>query len=187
MSLIHSTRPCLRSIAAAVLGLSLLVAGCGGGTKARAGAEAPESAVPAPGSVEEAARAVLEQYRQAHEVRSLDALAPLYLDAPELIRVWQGERTKSWGAIRGQFAVLFSSAEDIKLRADEVTVLVLGQDGAAVIADVSRTVDSGATSVRVDGVLTLVLRRQEDPDGPDGKAGRWVIVSEHFSHPPTPR
>lgn len=181
MSLIHSTRPCLRGIAAAVLGLSLLIAGCGGGTKARA--EAPQAAAPAPGSVEEAARAVLEQYRQAHQVRSLDALAPLYLDAPELVRVWQGERTAGWGAVRGQLAVLFSSAEDIRLRIEEVAVLPLGRDGAAVIADVSRTVDTGATSVRVDGVLTLILRRQEQ----DGQDGRWVIVSEHFSHPPSPR
>ena len=181
MSLIHSTRPCLRSIAAAVLGLSLLVAGCGGGTKARA--EAPETAAPAPGSVEEAAKAVLEQYRQAHEVRSIDALAPLYLDAPELVRVWQGERTASWGAVRGQLAVLFSSAEDIRLRVDTVAVLPLGQDGAAVIANVARTVDSGATSVRVEGVLTLILRRQ---DGQDGQGARWVIVSEHFSHPTSP-
>lgn len=182
MWLIHSTRPCLRGIAAAVLGLSLLAAGCGGGTKARA--EAPAAAAPAPGSVEEAARAVLEQYRQAHAVRSLDALAPLYLDAPELVRVWQGERTASWGAVRGQLAVLFSSAEEIRLRVDRVAVLPLGRDGAAVIADVSRTVDSGATSVRVDGVLTLVLRRQASENDP---AGRWVIASEHFSHPPSPR
>lgn len=184
MWLTHSTRPCLRGIAAAVLGLSLLTAGCGGGTKARAGAEAPAAAAPAPGSAEEAARAVLEQYRQAHAVRSLEALAPLYLDAPELVRVWQGERTTSWGAVRGQLAVLFSSAEEIRLRVDRVAVLPLGQDGAAVIADVSRTVDSGATSVRVDGVLTLVLRRQ---DSGDDRAGRWVIASEHFSHPPSPR
>jgi ketosteroid isomerase-like protein len=174
----------MRSIAAAVLGLSLLPAGCGGGTKARAEAEAPAPAAPAPGSVEEAARAVLEQYRQAHEVRSLDALAPLYLEAPELVRVWQGERTTGWGAVRGQLAVLFSSAEDIRLRVDQVAVLPLGQGGAAVVADVARTVDSGATSVRVDGVLTLVLRRQ---DGQDGQGGRWVIVTEHFSHPPKPR
>lgn len=188
MSLIHSMRPCLRGIAAAVLGLSLLGSGCGGGTRARAGAEAPLGAAPAPGSVEEAARGVLEQYRQAHEVRSLDALTPLYLDAPDLVRVWQGERTRSWGAIRGQMAVLFSTAEDIKLRVDEVTVLALGQDGATVTASVSRTVDSGATSVRVDGILTLVLRRQDGPRGQDGEQpARLVIVTEHFSHPPSPR
>lgn len=160
------------------LGLVLALPACGGSGAAPPAAPRADQAPPAPVSVVQAARAVLEQYRQAHEVRSMDALAPLYAVSPELVRVWQGSRLTGWDAVRPELAALLGRAERIKLRIDDVTVSALGEDGATVAASVSRVIADGVTSVRVDGVLTLALRRQDD---------HWVIVAEHFSYPPSPR
>jgi ketosteroid isomerase-like protein len=160
---------------AAVL-LASAAGACGG--SAAPEPEAPRAAAPGAavaGDAAGAARAVLEQYRQAHEVRSVEALDPLYLATPGLVRVWQGERTAGWDAARAELAALFNRAQSIKLRVDQVTVQELGDAAAVVVADVSRTVSDGVTSVRVDGVLTLVLRREGE---------RWLIAGEHFSHPP---
>lgn len=161
-----------------MLALVLMLPACGGPAAAPPSAPQAEAAPPAPASVVEAAQALVEQYRQAHEVRSMDALAPLYAASPELVRVWQGRRTTGWEVVRPELAGLLGRAESIKLRIGDLAVSALGEDGAAVTASVSRTVADGVTSVRVDGVLTLALRRQDD---------RWVIVGEHFSHPPSPR
>jgi hypothetical protein len=163
-------------MAAAALGLACAAGACGGSPEPPPAA--PQAAAPVSGDAATAARAVLEQYRQAHEVRSVEALEPLYLATPELVRVWQGQRSAGWDTARAELSALFNRAQGIKLRVDQVAVQALGRDGAVVVADVSRTVSDGVTSVRVDGVLTLVLRR-EDP--------RWLIVSEHFSHPLTAR
>ncbi|HWN66814.1 MAG TPA: nuclear transport factor 2 family protein [Haliangium sp.] len=168
----------LRVLTAAALALACAAGACGGSPEPPA--TPPRAAAPVStlsGDAAEAARAVLEQYRQAHEVRSVEALDPLYLAAPELSRVWQGQRTAGWDTTRAELAALFNRARSIKLRVDQVAVHELGPGGVAVVADVSRTVSDGVTSVRVDGVLTLVLRRQDE---------RWQIVSEHFSYPLTP-
>lgn len=162
----------------AALGLVVAVAACGAGTTSPATPGGAEAEPAAPVSVVQAAQAVLEQYRQAHEVRSMDALAPLYAATPELVRVWQGRRTTGWEAVRPELAGVLGRAERIKLRIGDVTVSALGKDGATVTASVSRIIADGVTSVRVDGVLTLAVRRQDD---------RWVIVGEHFSYPPSPR
>ena len=164
-------------MAAAALGLCCAAGACGGSQAPPP--EAPQAAAPIDaGDAAGAARAVLEQYRQAHEVRSVEALDPLYLAGPELVRVWQGQRTAGWDPARAELAALFNRARSVKLRVDQVIVQPLGPDGVVLVADASRTVADGVTSVRVDGVLTLVLRRQDQ---------RWLIVSEHFSYPPTPR
>lgn len=169
----------LRVLTAAALALACAAGACGGSSKPPAAP--PQAAAPVStlsGDAAEAARAVLEQYRQAHEVRSVEALDPLYLAGPELVRVWQGQRTAGWDPARAELAALFNRARSVKLRVDQVIVQPLGPDGVVLVADASRTVADGVTSVRVDGVLTLVLRRQDQ---------RWLIVSEHFSYPPTPR
>jgi uncharacterized protein (TIGR02246 family) len=172
----------LRLLAAIALGLACAAGACGGSSSPAPPPAAPQAAAPISGDAAEAAQAVLEQYRQAHEVRSVEALDPLYLATPELVRVWQGQRTAGWDTARAELAALFNRAQGIKLRVDQVAVQALGPDGAPeaiiVVANVSRTVSEGVTSVRVDGVLTLVLRRQDQ---------RWLIASEHFSHPPTAR
>jgi ketosteroid isomerase-like protein len=168
----------VRLVAAVALGLSCVAGACGGSAEPHASTPAaPQTAAPAPGGAAEAARAVLEQYRQAHEVRSVEALDPLYLPGPELVRVWQGQRTAGWDTARAELGALFNRSRSVKLRVDQVVVHELGADGVVLVADASRTVADGVTSVRVDGVLTLILRRQDQ---------RWLIVSEHFSYPPTP-
>lgn len=171
-----STPGSLRFVIVAALGLAGVAGACGG--KAEPPPATPQVAAPAAEDAVEAAQAVLEQYRQAHEVRSIEALDPLYLAAPELERVWQGQRTVGWDQVRAELAALFHRADSIKLRVDRVAVQPLGAGGAVLVADASRTVSDGVTSVRVDGVLTLTLRRQGE---------RWLIASEHFSHTVTPR
>lgn len=173
-----SKRGYLRVLAA--VALACAAGACGGSPEPTLAA--PQASAPMSGDAAEAARAVLEQYRQAHEVRSVEALDPLYLATPALVRVWQGQRTSGWDAARAELSALFNRAQGIKLRVEQVAVHAIGPGdeptGAVIVADASRTVSDGVTSVRVDGVLTLVLQRVDQ---------RWLIASEHFSYPPTAR
>lgn len=162
-------------VAFAVLALAALGGCAGRGKGAPDVAAQPAAPAPVPASVDEAVRGVLEQYRQAYEVRSLDALLPLYLQSADLVLVRQGRPVLGWEAARQSFSSLLTQASEIRIELEPVRVVPLGADGAVVTARLARTVSHGPTSVREEGTLTLVLRRD---------AGGWVIAGEHFSHPP---
>ena len=169
----HAIRPMVqRSLL--ITALMLALGGC-----AKQGTPAPQAPAatvePVPASVQEAARGVIEQYRQAYQVRSLDALLPLYARSPDLVMVRQGRPIAGWDQVQDHLTSLITRAEEIQLELEDVRIIALGQGGAAVTARVTRTVHDNATSVREEGLLTLALRQ-------DGE--RWVIASEHFSHPP---
>lgn len=155
-----------------IAALLLAVGGC-----ASRGAPPPQAPAvePVPASVQEAVRGVIEQYRQAYEVRSPEALLPLYIQSPDLVMVRQGRPMVGWDQVQDYLTSLMARAKEIQLEIEDVRIIPLGQSGAVVTARVARTVHDSATAVREEGVLTLVLRR-------DGE--RWVIASEHFSHQP---
>ncbi|ACY14793.1 YybH family protein [Haliangium ochraceum] len=159
-------------IAASALLCSLLavLGACGGSSPEL---EAPQASAPAP--VAASAQAVLEQYRQGFEVRSIEALRPLYSASPTLVRVWQGRRVDGWDAVERDLLLMFQRAQSVKLRVAASQVMMLGDDGALITANLTRSVGDGVTTVQVEGVLTLAVRREGE---------RWLIVGEHFSHAP---
>ncbi len=158
-----------------LLAVTAILAGCGGSGKSR-----PETATAAPGpktpaSVEEAGKRLLEQYKQGYQVRSMEALTPLYSATEDLVLTYQGRSIKGWEAVRVYLTQRMFQLSEVRFEVDDVRVSTLGKGGAVVTASMARTLGTLATSVREKGVLILVLRRQGDG---------WVIVNEHFSFTP---
>jgi hypothetical protein len=127
-----------------------------------------------PEAVVLAGKGAAEQYRQAYEVRSLEALAPIYSHGLDVIVVHQGKSYQGWTAVEKHLGELIEKSAEIHVRLTDVEVTSLGPEGAAVTAGITREVSDGVTKIVEEGMLTLALRLEGD---------RWLIVSEHFSYP----
>lgn len=151
--------------------LYLLPTACGG-----AGRERPTATLPmTPTAVVEQVKGAVEQWRQGFEVRSMDVLAPLYAQVPELMQVWQGRLVAGWPAAQEVIQAFFNSHPEVKVRLATVTVVALGGEGAVASATISRRFGDGVTTVEESGAIILVFRRIGDT---------WQIVAEHYSYAP---
>ncbi|MEZ4367300.1 MAG: nuclear transport factor 2 family protein [Kofleriaceae bacterium] len=153
----------LRPVALALL--ASIVVGCGGA--------AATSPAPAPVAADDvtAVLRVVERWRQAHEVRSLEALAPLYAHGKDLVVTRQGVPVVGWDAVERELRTRLESVTSLRLRLDATRVEVVG-GGAVVTAEVSREASGGATVVNEVGVVTLVIAPADE---------HGLIVSEHYS------
>jgi hypothetical protein len=158
------------------LGALALAAACG--------ATDPEPAAPkpeplAPEGVTAAVRGAVEQYRQAYEVASFEAIEPLYVKGRELAVTSKGRRYRGWEEVRIYLEELLGGARMIRLEVTNVEVVALGSDAAYATVSLNREMSDGAATVAERGTLSLVFQLRE-------VAGieRWRIVSEHFSSVP---
>jgi len=156
---------------AGLTSLVLAAAACGGG----GGGASGKGATTAPASVDAFAavfRAV-EQWRQGWEVRSMDALAPLYRHDDHTIVVYQGQPQIGWPQAETFLRRAVDGAREIHLTLDDGRVSALGDDGATFSARLTREVSDGAVTVSDAGYLTLTFARTGDA---------WQIVAEHYSY-----
>jgi uncharacterized protein (TIGR02246 family) len=153
---------------AVALAIALFVAGC----PAPRGAETTPAAS-APKDVVTAARGAIEQWRQAYEVRSFDALAKLYAHDAGTVVVQDGIPLIGWPAIQAMLQDRLAKAKDIHIRLDQVNVTSLAPTVASAIATMRREISDGVTTVTETGALTLVLEKTGDG---------WRIVAEHYSY-----
>jgi ketosteroid isomerase-like protein len=144
------------------------LAGCT--TRAKPPAAPPAATTSA--EVATAARGILEQWRQAYEVRSVEALALLYAHDPGVSLVIDGTLWLGWSAVEPVLRDRLAGATAIHLRFKELSVSAVGLTGAVVVATLVRERTEAATSVTENGTVTLVLRNE----------GGWVIVAEHCSY-----
>lgn len=126
-----------------------------------------------PKEVVAAGRATVEQWRQAYEVRSFDALAKLYAHDAQLVIVLDGAPLVGWTAIGQLLQDRLAHAKEIHVRLKDVTVSSVAPTVATAAATMTREIGDGITTVTEAGALTLVLRK--DADG-------WKIVLEHYSY-----
>jgi uncharacterized protein (TIGR02246 family) len=157
----------MKPIAAAGFALLVVLAGAGCPQKPAAPPVAPAL------DVVDGVKAAVEQWRQAYEVRSMDALARLYVHEPGLILVQDSARLIGWDAIEPVLRATLDRSTAIHVRIAELHVAALGSDAAVASARMTREATEGATTVTENGIVTLALRR-------DG-AG-WVIAGEHYSY-----
>jgi ketosteroid isomerase-like protein len=116
----------------------------------------------------------VESWRQAFEVRSTEALAPLYAQTKDLVVVNQGVVTTGWSAVEAMLKEKLARASQIYMRLTEIKVSL--ENGAPIAsAALTREISDGVTSVQETGALTMSFGRDGD---------KWVIVSEHFSFRP---
>lgn len=158
--------------------LASSVIACTGACTGRGGVDT----LPAPASrgadeVVAAARGVVEQWRQAWEVRSVEALGALYADAAEVVLVHQGRAHVGYRAVEAALAARLDGVTGMYVKLDDLQVWAVGDDAAVVSAAITREVSIGATTVKEQGAITMTLAAAAD--------GRWEIVSEHYSFPTT--
>jgi ketosteroid isomerase-like protein len=168
-------------------GFALLVVLAAGGCP-------PRAATPAAAQVAEPAADVLakvlgtiEQWRQAYEVRSMDALARLYAHETGLTVITDGTLQVGWVSIEAALGARIAHATAIRVRIKDPQVTALGPAAAVATAVMAREVTEGATTAAENGVVTLVLRTSggaapgSPREGLGGDTG-WVIVAEHYSY-----
>jgi ketosteroid isomerase-like protein len=136
------------------------------------GAAAP-SRPATPDEVVAAARGAIEQWRQAYEVRSVDALAKLYVHGPALVVVHDGTPELGWTSVHAMLQAQLARAKEVHVRLEDVKVTSLAPSVATAVATMTREIGDGVTTATEKGALTLVLEKAGDD---------WKIVAEHYSY-----
>jgi ketosteroid isomerase-like protein len=154
---------------ATLTALALAAAACGGG--GGGGKAAPTT----PGAIDPFAavfRAV-EQWRQGWEVRSMEALAPLYRHDDHTVVVYQGQPHIGWPQAETFLRSAVEGAREVHLTVSDGQVAALGDSGATYAARLIREISDGAVTVSDTGYLTLTFART---------GASWEIVAEHYSY-----
>jgi ketosteroid isomerase-like protein len=160
----------MRSLAIATsVALALMAGGCHRGTPVGPTA----STATTPKEVVEGAKATIEQWRQAYEIRSIDALAKLYAHDLDVVVVQEGTTMIGWSSVEGMLKDRLSRAGEIHVRLKDIQVSSLAPNVASAVVTMTRELTDGATTVTENGTLTLVLRND---------SGTWVLTSEHYSY-----
>ncbi|MEZ4404640.1 MAG: nuclear transport factor 2 family protein [Kofleriaceae bacterium] len=151
-----------------LVALGLAISACGGGAAQRPTA-------PSPGAVDAftAVFRAVEQWRQGWEVRSMEALAPLYRHDDHTVVVYQGQAHVGWPAAETYLRSVAEGARAVHLLLDDGQVSALGDSGATYAARLTRDISDGAVTTSDTGYLTLTFARTGD---------RWEIVAEHYSY-----
>jgi ketosteroid isomerase-like protein len=127
-----------------------------------------------PKEVVVATRGAIEQWRQAYEIRSIDALERLYSHDPDIVLVGDGVTLIGWSSVDGMLKDRIARAKEIHIRLKEIQVTSVAPTAAFGVATMTRELTDGVTTVTEYGSLTLVFRK-------DPSAG-WLIVGEHYSY-----
>jgi len=153
---------------AAIIVVALVVAGC-----SRGKAETTPTRPATPKEVIASARATIEQWRQAYEVRSFEALAKLYVHDIDLVVVQDGLPIVGWTSVEDMLKDRLARSKKIVIRLKDIQVQSLGSTSATATASMTREVGDEITTVTESGALTIVLRKEADA---------WLIVTEHYSY-----
>jgi ketosteroid isomerase-like protein len=121
--------------------------------------------------IEGTVRGVLEQWRQAYEAGSGDALAQLYAHDAGLSVVEDGAPLVGWAVVEPALRDRLGRGAASRVRVADVQVRAAG--ATAIVAATVLRERGGAAET---GALTLVLSAP-DPS----KASGWVIIAEHYS------
>jgi len=129
--------------------------------------------VETPKEVIASARGTIESWRQAHQVRSLEALAALYAHDADTVVVQDGQQLVGWTSIESMLKDQLEKFPKVTIRLKDIQVASLGPTAAIATAGMSREVGDETTTVTESGALMIVLRKDGD---------KWQIVAEHYSH-----
>jgi uncharacterized protein (TIGR02246 family) len=153
---------------AAMIVAALVIAGC-----PRGGGDTTPARVLTPTQVVAGARATIEQWRQAYEVKSYEALAKLYAQNLDLVVVDGGIPIFGWPSVDAMLKDRLGRYKEVHVRLKDIQVQSLGPHAATATAAMTRELGDGTTTVTESGALTVVLRKADDA---------WLIVTEHYSY-----
>ena len=126
-----------------------------------------------PKDLSQAVRGAVEQWRQAYEIRSIDALEKLYAHDSGVVVVEDAQQLIGWPAVDAMLKDRLAHAKEIHVRLKDVQVAARGSVVATAVTTLSREISDGTTTVSEQGPLTLVLHNAGDG---------WRIVAEHLSY-----
>lgn len=133
--------------------------------------EAPR--VLTPTEVVDAARATIDQWREAYERRNLEELSKLYTHDLDLVVIHEGVALLGWSSVEAALKDRLARSPSIRIRLKDIQVASLAPDVATGIATMTRELSDGTTTITENGTLSLVLRKIGD---------RWMIAVEHYSY-----
>ena len=162
-----------RVLMALVLTASASIAGCGGG--GGGGARPGPARAGEPADAFSAVFRAVEQWRQGLQVRSVEALEPLYRHDDHTVIVYQGRAQRGWPRAQAWLRGQLAGAQAVHLRIDEGVVTTLGEGGATFTARLGRELSDGVLTTTDEGFLTLTFAWAD---------GAWQIVAEHYSYAP---
>jgi ketosteroid isomerase-like protein len=151
-----------------------LCAACGKGGASPTDPQAPV-AVATPKAVIAGAKGAIESWRQAYEVRSVEALEKLYPHDLDVVVVQQGVPLIGWSSVDAMIKDRLARATEIHIKLKDVHISLIAPDVAAAVATMTRDVTDGVTSVGESGTLSLVLHKSSNT---------WLIAAEHYSYRP---
>jgi ketosteroid isomerase-like protein len=153
----------------------------------------PSSNQPVPGStaVVEAFNKLLDGIRKA----DVNAVMSVYWNSPRLVLFNNnGTITKGWEQVKKNRESSYPELQDVKLDVRDVSVIMLGRDGALISCLWTQSQTFKGTPETATGRMTLVFRRigtswkavhlHTSPDKPDASR---VMPSEQPSPSPTPQ
>lgn len=146
-----------------------MFAGCG--AKAPKVQEPVQAAVPE--NVARAIEGAVEQYRQAYEVHSVDALGEIFIHNLDAVSVYQGRAHYGWSQIQADQGKRLKDVTKVRMTITDLSIQALGPDTAVASAGLERTIGDDSSTVTERGALTLVFHKIED---------RWMVAAEHFSY-----
>lgn len=153
---------------AAICLVAIALAGC-----LRGRGDTTPAPPPTPKEVVAAARATIEQWRQAYQVHSFEALAKLYAHEPELVVVQDGMPLVGWSSVEAMIKDRIARYPKIVVRLKDIQVMSIGPTAATATASMTRELGDDVTTITESGALTIVLRKHGEG---------WVIVTEHYSY-----
>ncbi|HUQ08082.1 MAG TPA: nuclear transport factor 2 family protein [Kofleriaceae bacterium] len=169
----------MRNFGLAALMIATLAVGATGACGGGGGKGSTTPTDPASGDAFAAVFRAVEQWRQGWEVRSLEALAPLYRQDGNTVVVYQGRAHVGWPQAQNFLRQTVEGAKNVHLSLEEGQVTSIGVGGATYSARLLREVSDGVLTVTDEGFLTMTFARSAGGD-------RWEIVSEHYSYAPVP-
>jgi uncharacterized protein (TIGR02246 family) len=138
---------------------------------------AQQDAVPTkpetPTEVIASARAAVETWRLAYEMRNFDTLAKLYQHDIDLVVVHDGQPLVGWNSVEGMLRDRIARYKEIHVRLKDIQVASLGPEAATATAAMTRELGDGTTTVNEVGALTFVLHKTGD---------NWLVIVEHYSY-----
>lgn len=133
--------------------------------------KAPVTPAPGSGSVAEAFNALLKGIREA----DVDAVTKIYWNSPRLLLFnSNGSVTKGWEQMRRNRESSYKDVKDVKLEVREVSITMLGRDGAVVSCLWTQSQTYKGAPDQASGRMTLVFKRV----GKD-----WKVIHLHTSDP----
>lgn len=152
----------------AILVCLAVATGCGGG--GGAGSTTPRAGQ---GDAFAAVFRAVEQWTQGWEVRSVEALEPLYRHDDHTVIVYQGQAQRGWDRAQTWLRAELAGVKTVHLRIEDGVVTTIGDSGATFTARMGRDLSDGVLTRSDEGFLTLTFVRV---------GGDWQIVAEHYSY-----